>query len=117
MKTLGLLNGDLRFENGDFVMIEGPEEIAQCIEISLGTNLKEWFLNQEVGLDFTKVLEKSTDDEARAEVLRVIAQEERVSMIDNLEIINDFKNRQRLIKYTVTLIDGTTLNKEVSVGA
>ncbi|WP_346235739.1 DUF2634 domain-containing protein [Lysinibacillus telephonicus] len=117
MKTLGLLNGDLNLENGDFVLIEGPEEIAQCIAISFGTNLKEWFLNEEEGLDFTKILEKSTDDEARAEVLRVLSKEDRIATIDSLEIVNDYKSRKRTIKYTVTLVDGTTLSEEVSVGA
>lgn len=117
MKTLDLANGDLRFENGDFVMVEGTEEVVQCIAISLGTNLKEWFLNEECGLDFTKVLEKSTDEEARAEVLRVLSQEERIATIENLEITNDFKARQRTIKYTVSLIDGATLSEEVSVSA
>ena len=117
MKTLGLINGDLRYENNDFVIIDGSEEVAQCIAISLGTNLKEWFLNEEFGLDFTKVLDKSTDDEARAEVLRVLSKEERIASIDELTISNDYKNRKRTIKYTVTLTDGTTLNEEVSVGA
>lgn len=117
MKTLALRDGDLLFENGDFKIIEGSEEVAQCISISLGTNLKEWFLNEEFGLDFMKMLDKSTDDEARAEVLRVLSQEERITSIDELTISNDYKNRKRTIKYTVTLTDGTTLNEEVSVGA
>ncbi|MFC5541571.1 DUF2634 domain-containing protein [Ureibacillus suwonensis] len=117
MKTLALKNGDLLFEKGDFEIIEGSEEVAQCIAISLGTNLKEWFLNEEFGLDFSKVLDKSTDDEARAEVLRVLSKEERIASIDELTISNDYKNRKRTIKYTVTLTDGTTLNEEVSVGA
>lgn len=115
MKTLGLINGDLRFENNDFVMIEGSEEIAQCIEIELSTNLKEWFLNEDYGLDFMKVLGKSTDDMARAEVARVIGNEERVSSIEELTITND--KRTRNISYIATLTDGTTLNEEVSVGA
>lgn len=117
MKTLALRNGDLLFENGDFKIIEGSEEVAQCISISLGTNLKEWFLNEQFGLDFMKVLGKSTDDEARAEVLRILSKEERIKSIDELTISNDSKSRTRIIKYTVTLTDGTTLNEEVSVGA
>lgn len=117
MKTLALLNGDLFFENGDFKLIEGEEEVAQCIAISFGTNLKEWFLNEENGLDFTKVLEKSTDNEARAEALRVLSQEERIDTIDSLNIVNDFKTRKRTIQYSVTLVDGSTFSDEVVVGA
>lgn len=114
MKTLALLNGDLLFENGDFKLDQDEKEVAQCISISLGTNLKEWFLNLTIGLDFKRVLEKSTKDEARAEVMRVLSQEERISEINNVEI-NDV-NRIRMIDYSVTLIDGTVLSEEVVVG-
>lgn len=113
MKTLALLNGDLLFENGDFKLDEDEKEVAQCIAISLGTNLKEWFLNEAAGLDFKRVLEKSTKDEARAEVMRVLSQEERISEINSVEI-ND-ANRIRMIVYSVTLIDGTILNEEVVI--
>ncbi|MDA6963126.1 hypothetical protein OSM87_26005, partial [Escherichia coli] len=59
----------------------------------------------------------SNDEEARAEILRVLSQEERVASIDNLTISNDFTNRIRTIQYSVTLIDGSTLNDEVILGA
>jgi len=114
VKTLALLNGDLLFEHGDFKLDEGEKEVAQCIGISLGTNLKEWFLNEATGLDFKRVLEKSTKEEARAEVMRVLSQEERISEINSIEI-ND-ANRTRMIVYSVTLIDGTIFNEEVVVG-
>ncbi|MGY3186439.1 DUF2634 domain-containing protein [Lysinibacillus sp. TE18511] len=114
MKTLALLGGDLLFENGDFKIDEDEKEVDQCIAISLGTNLKEWFLNEEFGLDFKRVLEKSTKNEARAEVMRVLSQEERIKEINSVEI-ND-ANRIRTIVFAVTLIDGTVINKEVAVG-
>lgn len=114
MKTLALLNGDLLFENGDFKLDEDEKEVAQCIGISLGTNLKEWFLNEAAGLDFKRVLEKSTKDEARAEVMRVLSQEERILDINSVEIKD--ANRIRTIVFSVTLIDGTILNEEVVVG-
>ena len=114
MKTLALLSGDLLFENGDFKLDEDKKEVAQCICISLGTNLKEWFLNEESGLDFKRVLEKSTKDEARAEVIRVLSQEERIREINSVEI-ND-ANRVRKINFVVTLMDGTVIREEVVVG-
>lgn len=114
MKTLALISGDLLFENGDFKLDEDEKEVAQCISISLGTNLKEWFLNEECGLDFKRVLEKSTKDEARAEVMRVLSQEERIKEINSVEI-ND-ANRVRKINFVVTLMDGTVIREEVVVG-
>lgn len=114
MKTLGLINGDLRFENGDFVIINGPDEVAQCIEISFGTNLGEWFLNEAAGTDQVKLLEKTTDSEARAEVLRVLSQEDRIATIESISVTTDKKARKRNIHYVVTLIDGTVLEREVN---
>lgn len=115
MKTLGLSDGDLRFENGDFVMIDGPDEVAQCIEISFGTNLGEWFLNEEAGTEHMLLLEKTTDEEARAEVLRVLSQEERIATIDEVTVTTDTKARKRTIYYVVTLVDGVVLEREVTL--
>lgn len=117
MKTLELLNGDLVFENGDFKLVEGEKEVAQCLAISLGTNLKEWFLNEEAGIDFSALLGKSNPELARAEVMRVIAQEERVNLINNVEIIDDRIKRTRTILFSVELTDGTILEDEVVISA
>lgn len=117
MKTLDLINGDLRFENGDFVLIDGPEEVAQCIAISIGTNLGEWFLDEAAGTEHMLLLEKTTDDEARSEVLRVLAQEERIDMIESVTVISDKKARKRTVNYVCTLIDGTILDREVTLNA
>lgn len=117
MKTLGLINGDMRFENGDFVVIEGAEEVAQCIEISFGINLGEWFLNEAAGTEHMRLLEKTTDDEARSEVLRVLAQEERIASIESVTVVSNKKTRKRTITYVITLIDGVTLEREVTLDA
>lgn len=116
MKTLGMLEGDLRFENGDFVLVEDVEEVIQCIEIDFGTNVKEWFLNELTGADHSKILDNSTDDEARAEILRVLANEERIEEINRVEIKSDTKKRVRAIYFDVTLVDGTSVQREVNIG-
>lgn len=116
MKTLGMIDSDLRFENGDFVMVDGVEEVTQCIEIDLGTNVKEWFLNELAGADHSKILDKSTDEEARAEIFRVLGNEPRIAEINSVEIKSDTQQRVRAIYFDVTLIDGAHLVKEVGVG-
>ncbi|WP_342577674.1 DUF2634 domain-containing protein [Psychrobacillus sp. FSL K6-2843] len=117
MKTLALTDdGDLLFENGDFKLIEGVLEVKQVLTISLSTNLKEWFLNPDLGLDFMKLLEKPTDEEIRSEIIRVIGQEDRVELINDVQIIQDRKLRKLSVKYDVQLIDGQTLNEEVVLG-
>ncbi|WP_313893849.1 hypothetical protein [Psychrobacillus sp.] len=117
MKTIELTDdGDLLFENGDFKLIEGVQEVKQVLTISLSTNLKEWFLNLDLGLDFMKILEKPTDEEIRSEIIRVIGQEERVDIINDVEIVQDRKLRKLSVKYNVQLIDGQTLSEEVPIG-
>ncbi|WP_341320818.1 DUF2634 domain-containing protein [Solibacillus sp. FSL H8-0523] len=117
MKTIDLINGDLHFENGDFVLIDGPEEVAQCVEISIGTNLGGWFLDESAGTEHMLLLEKTTDDEARSEVLRVLAQEERIDMIESVTVISDKKARKRTINYVVTLASGVVLERDVILNA
>lgn len=117
MKTIELTDdGDLFFENGDFKLIEGVKEVKQSLAISLSTNLKEWFLNLDLGLDFMKLLEKPTDEEIRSEIIRVIGQEERVDIVNDVEIVQDRKLRKLSVKYNVQLIDGQTLSEEVTIG-
>lgn len=115
MKTLALFENDLEFENGDFKLVESEEEVAHCLAISLGTNLKEWFLNEEFGIDFTMLRGKSSEDEVRAEVMRVIAQENRVDTINSVNISSDTQNRKRSITFDVTLVDGFNLVREVAI--
>ncbi|GGA31027.1 DUF2634 domain-containing protein [Psychrobacillus lasiicapitis] len=117
MKSIELTSdGDLFFENGDFNVVEGPLEVKQVLTISLSTNLKEWFLNLQFGLDFTKLREKPTDEEIRSEVIRVIGQEERVDIINEVQIVQNRKERQLFVRYEVQLIDGQILNGEVVLG-
>lgn len=117
MKTIELTgDGDLLFENGDFNLIEGAQEVKQLLTISLSTNLKEWFLNPDLGLDFMKLLEKPSDEDIRSEIIRVLGQEERVEIINGVEIVQDRKLRKLKVRYEVQLIDGQTLSEEVVLG-
>lgn len=117
MKTIELTgDGDLLFENGDFKLIEGVQEVKQVLTISLSTNLKEWFLNPDLGLDFMQLLEKPSDEEIRSEIMRVIGQEERVEIINDVQIVQNRKDRQLSVRYEVQLIDGQTLSEEVVLG-
>ncbi|MBD8026415.1 DUF2634 domain-containing protein [Ureibacillus sp. Re31] len=117
MIDLALKDGDLIVVDDDFTTIDGPESSAQGLEISLGTNLKEWFLDEEFGLDFNRILGKSTDEEARAEILRALAQDEEIDTIDSLEIISNYQDRKRKISFTVTLVDGNAISREVYLDA
>lgn len=117
MKTLALKDGDLIFKNGDLQLFHDTDEIRQSIELELGTNLAEWFLNEERGTDFTVFQGKPTDDEVIEEVARVIANEERVELFSEIEVIQDRKARKMTVKFTVQEIEtGATIEQEVSLG-
>lgn len=117
MKTLKLIDGDIDFINSDFVVIDGAEEVAQCIELSLNINLSEWFLDENKGTEHMRLLDQSTDDEARAEVIRVLSQEERIAEIESVVVTSDYKQRKRAIDYVVQLVDGATLERTVTLDA
>ncbi|MGA4517194.1 DUF2634 domain-containing protein [Solibacillus silvestris] len=115
MKTLGLINGDLSFEGGDFIVIEGVEEVQQCLEIMLSSNLGEWFLNEDFGFNYHMALENPEDEEVQAEIARVLAQEERVTTIDEITTTRDKKLRTLEAGYTVSIVGGKTISSEVNI--
>lgn len=117
MKDLGLFEQDLAFENGDFKLVEDEKVVAQRIELDMGSNVGDWFLNLFLGMDHEQILGKSTEAQARAEVFRVLGQEPEVATINSIEIISDTVNRVREIHFDVTLQDGTNLREGVTVGA
>ncbi len=113
MITIAMQDRDLLFENGDFKLTENEFEVSQCVEIDLGINQGDWFLNLLKGTDHSLILEKSSDAMARAEVYRVLGNEDRIDTINNVEVVSDRKRRVRSIYFDVTLVDGTELEKEV----
>lgn len=118
MKTIALTeDGDFLYDaqKGDFIIVEEHDEVAQCIEISFGTNLTEWFLDESEGAEKSKFLGKSTDAEARSEAIRLLSQEERIESIESVTVETDRAARKRTIKYVVQLVDGATLAREVNV--
>ncbi|WP_332649651.1 hypothetical protein [Lysinibacillus sp. 54212] len=115
MINLALKDRDLLFENGDFSLIENEKDVAQCIEIDLGSNIGDWFLNLLSGTDHDLLLGKTTDAQARAEIFRVLGNEERIATINSVDVISHTKNREREILFDVTLGDGTNLREGVQL--
>jgi|SRR3990172_2625271 len=53
-------SGDLAFEDGDLVLLDGTEAIAQHLAIRFRFFLGEWFLDQRIGMPFyQKILVKN----------------------------------------------------------
>ncbi len=117
MFSLLLKDGDIVIENNDLQLVEGPEEVAQSVAVVLGTNKEEWFLNLDKGIEYSNVLGKSTDAQARNEIIQGIAQEPRIDTVDVLTIMDDKNTRTRLIKFEATSTDGEVIEREVILDA
>ncbi|MGN7493557.1 DUF2634 domain-containing protein [Paenibacillus sp. SAF-054] len=99
-------------------MIEGEIELAQCGEIALGTNLGEWFLNPEMGIDFGLFLGKNLNQEQmRDEIRRCLLQDERISRVDEVIFRQDKRSRIQEIAFKATAVTGELIQREVSIGA
>lgn len=117
MFSLLLQDGDIVVDGNDLQLVADVEEVAQCVEVVLGTNKEEWFLNLDLGIDYTNVLEKSTNAQARNEIILGIAQEPRIETVDAVTILNDKGSRARSIKFEATSTDGEVIEREVTVNA
>jgi hypothetical protein len=109
MKTLLIdQTGDLVFKNGDFVLIEGDEELAQSVKVLLQTSKGEWFLDESFGLDRNSIFSKNfNEEEAKNSIIEVLAQEERIASVEEIT----FSRIARELYVTLSLLkqDGTAL--------
>lgn len=99
--------GDLIIENGDLVMIDGDEEIAQSMERRLSTNKNEWFLDLDFGLDYEAIRGKGvTRDRVELAITEAIYQDERIE--DAALIVNEVDNSSRVSDMKVIARVGDT---------
>lgn len=56
IKTLLLQNNDLAFENNNFRIVSGSNQIMQSIKTRLKTYLGEWFLDSTIGVPYLQEL-------------------------------------------------------------
>lgn len=115
MKTFKIENGDLVFDKfGNIEMVEGKEEVRQSIERRLTTNLGEWFLNTDFGLEYDKIKGKNKKQEGVELAIReCILQDERISEV----IFKDFKidNKDRSLFVSFNAIANDELIEGIEV--
>lgn len=111
MRAPKIVDGDLVFENGDVVMVEGDEELAQSLQSVFQTRKGEWFLNENHGLDRSPFLVKNFDEALATDAIaEATTQEERIQRIENVS----FKREGRSLTVDATFIkeDGQPLQME-----
>ncbi|TCZ76186.1 DUF2634 domain-containing protein [Paenibacillus albiflavus] len=118
MLSLKVIDGDIVFENGELVTVEGKHEIDQCADRVLSTNIGEWFLNPSHGIDFKALLGKGvTDDEARAVVREGLGQIPEIATVESITINRDRRARELAIYFIATGKDGSRIESGVKVDA
>lgn len=116
MQSPKLLNGDLVIDNGELVLIDGPEELTQCCEILLGTNQGEWFLNPQIGINFSKMNGKDiTEETIRQQIKKGLRQEPRIQSVDQIDVQLDKKNRVSSVSFLASGTNGEVIRKEVVI--
>ncbi|MEK4131983.1 DUF2634 domain-containing protein [Solibacillus sp. FSL W8-0474] len=101
----------------NIVMVSEDEEIIQCVERVLTTNLGEWFLNPDgLGWDRYEVLGKKHNPEYTTDLLyAAILQETRIASVEKVDF--EFNRQGRALKVYVVLIkaNGERLEGEFDV--
>lgn len=108
--------GDLAIENGDFVLLEGIDAIAQEIRIAVQLWRGEYAFDGDLGIDWQSLLQKGVDDSTIAAALRkTIAAIVGVSSVDKIEIVRQ-DNRRAAISIAVTSDVGAVATVTTAVG-
>lgn len=115
MKSIMMVDNDLDFSGTG--VVDGKLEIAQAMEIELGSRLQEWFLDDEYGTDYSVFQDKATADEIELEVARVIANEERVELDGDIDVTVETATRTAKISFVVREVEtGEDVRVEVDTG-
>lgn len=95
-------NGDIVIKNGEWVFVDGDEELAQSVESVLQTRRGEFFLDKEGGLRHENLFGKHTDENAlRDDIIEAVSQDDRVNAITDIHIVDDKKARKRNVLLTI----------------
>lgn len=115
MKTLKIVDGDFVFDaNGNLEMVEGDEEIAQGVKMSLAIQKGEFELDENVGLDTSFRQNKLVSDDeivdSILESIQIMTDQNIIEGAENIIISRD----QRTINVDLKAIktDGTNINLE-----
>lgn len=113
MRTLKIQNGDLVITAGDFMMIEGDEELAQSVRMTMETAQGEWFLNADFGMRREPFENKPyNEEEIRASIIEAATDDTRISSVENLTTTLDRVARSLGVMLELQKVDGETITIE-----
>ena len=106
---------DILIKDGDFLLIDNAERVAQQIKVKLLTFLVEWFLDTTWGVPYLEyILVKQPNQELIKQILsEQILSVDDVKSLNALELDYQVKVRTLIINYEVSTEYGLITRKEV----
>ena len=107
---------DIDFDgSNNLKMIDGDDEIIQCVKMIIKTNLGEWFLNPDHGFRRAVVQGKHVDyNEAIEELYAAVLQEPRVAAVEDMQFRYDAAIRELTIDFAFRKHSGEVLTGRVT---
>lgn len=106
---------DILIKDGDFLLIDNAERVAQQIKVKLLTFLGEWFLDNTWGVPYLEyILVKQPNQDLIKQILsEQILSVDDVKCLNALELDYQVKVRTLIINYEVSTEYGLITRKEV----
>ena len=106
---------DILIKDGEFLLIDNAERVAQQIKVKLLTFLGEWFLDTTWGVPYIEyILVKQPNQELIKQILsEQISSVDDVKSLNALELDYQVKVRTLIINYEVSTEYGLITRKEV----
>lgn len=104
-------SGDVVMRDGDIEMVQDIELVAQTVRQVIGTNLGEWFGDEDEGIDFYVILTKNPNYELIQDTINTAVQLVADNLGVELETDNftfEVKGRTLAITFTLTATFGST---------
>ncbi len=119
MKTFRLDQyGDVVIKDNQIELVEGLDLVVQTLKQVLGTNLGEWFGDEEEGIDFYAILTKNPNYDLVQDTIETAVQKVAESLEIELETDNfifDLNGRNLTIAFTLTMNGAESTNIEVTL--
>ncbi|WP_405381214.1 hypothetical protein [Phascolarctobacterium sp.] len=119
MKTFKLdQNGDVVIKDNKIEYVEGVEIIAQTVRQVLGTNLGEWFNDEEEGIDRYVILTKNPNYDLIQDTINTAVQQVADSLNVKLETDDftfDLKGREITVTFLLTVDKTDSTSVEVTL--
>ena len=106
---------DILIKDGDFLLIDNAERVAQQIKVKLLTFLGEWFLDNTWGVPYLEyILVKQPNQDLIKQILsEQISSVDDVKSLNALELDYQVKVRTLIINYEVSTEYGLITRKDV----